>query len=95
MFRLRIHVMWYTKNRKSVLRGQVGYRFGNLPKLICSDIGVGILSEVVAKDHVHLLVSIPPQVFVCKLVQKLKGKCYFKLQRGYSTLRKQYWGQRM
>ncbi|MCB2264015.1 MAG: IS200/IS605 family transposase [Candidatus Thiosymbion ectosymbiont of Robbea hypermnestra] len=40
-------------------------------------------------------VSIPPQVSVSKLVQKLKGKSSYKLQRESGVLRKQYWGQRM
>jgi putative transposase len=42
-----------------------------------------------------LLVSIVPQVSVSKLIQKLKGKSCFKLQREFASLRKQYWGQRM
>ena len=56
---------------------------------------VEILSGVVSKDHVHILVSIPPQVSVSKLVQKVKGKTSYKLQREFATLRKEYWGQRM
>ena len=57
--------------------------------------GVEILSGVVAKDHVHVLASIPPQVSVSKLIQKLKGKSSYKLQREFASLRKEYWGQRM
>ncbi len=57
--------------------------------------GVEILSGVVSKDHVHVLVSIPPQVSVSKLIQKLKGKSSYKLQREFASLRKEYWGQRM
>jgi putative transposase len=57
--------------------------------------GVEILSGVVAGEHVHLLVSIVPQVSVSKLIQKLKGKSSFKLHRELASLRKQYWGQRM
>ena len=73
VFRLHIHVVWCTKYRKGVLVGNVGYRFRDLAKQMCTDMGVEILSGVVAKDHVHLLVSILPQVSVSKLVQKLKG----------------------
>lgn len=40
-------------------------------------------------------VSMPPQISVSKLVQKVKGKTSYKLQREYVTLRKKYWGQRM
>nr|CAA6809996.1 MAG: Transposase IS200-family protein [uncultured Thiotrichaceae bacterium] len=42
-----------------------------------------------------MLVSLPPQVSVSKLVQKLKGKSSYKLQREFASLRKEYWGQRM
>ena len=33
----------------------------------------------VSKDHVHLLVSIPPQVTISRLVQRLKGKTAYKM----------------
>ncbi len=56
---------------------------------------VKILSGVVAKDHVYILVSIPPQVSVSKVIQKLKDKSSYKLQREFGSLRKEYWGQRM
>ena len=54
-----------------------------------------ILSGVVSKDHVHILASIPPQLSVSKLVQKVKGKTSYKMQREFQALRKQYWAQRM
>ena len=57
--------------------------------------GVEVLSGAVAKDHVHMLVSIPPQLSVSKVVQKIKGKTSYKLQREFTRLRKEYWGQRM
>ena len=42
-----------------------------------------------------MLVSIPPQLAVSKLVQRLKGKSSYKLQREFTSLHKAYWGQRM
>jgi putative transposase len=95
IFQLHIHMVWCTKYRKKVLKDDVGVRMRELCRQISSDMGVEILSGVVAKDHVHVLVSIPPQVSVSKLIQKLKGKSSYKLQREFKSLRKQYWGQRM
>ena len=88
-------MVWCTKYRKKVLGNDVGKRLRELCRQICSDMDVEILSGVVANDHVHVLLSIPPQVSVSKLIQKLKGKSSNKLQREFSSLRKQYWGQRM
>ena len=57
-----MHLVWCAKYRKKVLRGEVGLRFRDLARQICSDMGVEILSGVVAVDHVHILVSMPPQI---------------------------------
>lgn len=62
---------------------------------ICSDQEVEVPSGVIAKDYVHMLMSFPPQISVSKLVQKLKSESSYKLQREFSSLRKEYWGQRM
>jgi putative transposase len=78
-----------------VLGEDIGRRLRDLSRQISTDMGVEILSGVVAKDHVHILVSMPPQVSVSKLVQKIKGKTSYKMQREFAALRKQYWGQRM
>ena len=88
-------MVWCTKYRKNVLQKDVGMRLRELTRQICSDMGVEIFSGVVAKDHVHVLVSIPPQVSISRLIQKLKGKSSYKLQREFASLRKEYWGQRM
>ena len=95
IFRIHIHLVWCTKYRKAILRGDIGGRLRDLIRQICSEMKVEILSGVVSKEHVHILVSIPPQVSLSKLVQKVKGKSSYKLQREFATLRKMYWGQRM
>ena len=83
------------KYRKDILRGDIAHRFRDLAREICAGMKVEILKGVVSKDHVHMLVSIPPQVVVSKLVQVLKGKTSYKMQREFGSLKKEYWGQRM
>ena len=95
VFRLHVHLCWCTKYRRTLLVGDVAHRLRDLARQICTDMGAEILSGVVSKDHVHVLVSMPPQVSVSKLVQRVKGKTSFKLQREFDGLRRQYWGQRM
>ena len=95
VFQPHPHLVWCRKYRKKVLKRDVGIRLRDLCRQSCSDLGVEILSGVVARDHVHLLLSLVPQVSVSKLVQKLKGKSSYKLQREFASLRKEYWGQRM
>jgi putative transposase len=89
-FSLEIHVVWCTKYRKGILKGDIALRFRALARRVGSELKVEVLSGAVAKDHVPRLVSIPPQLSVSKLVQEIKGKSSYKLQREFERLRKAY-----
>ena len=79
VFEIHLHLVWVTKYRKPVLAGAVGSRVRDLIREICGASDVLIIKGHVSKDHVHLLVSIPPQVTISRLVQRLKGKTAYKL----------------
>ena len=49
----------------------------------------------VAKDHVHLMVSIPPQVKMSRLLQWLKSRTPHHLLAELPHLKKQYWGRHL
>jgi putative transposase len=95
VFSIHLHVVWITKYRKPVLVKEAGYRLRELVRQICQREKVEIIRGYVSRDHVHLFISIPPQVTISRLMQKLKGSTSYKLLREYPHLRKQYWGQRM
>ena len=95
LFDLKYHLIWTTKYRKSVLTGRVGYRVRDLVREICQTISVQILRGHVSADHVHILISAPPQLSVSKLAQFLKGKTSRKLLQEYAHLRKKFWGQHL
>ena len=56
---------------------------------------VEIIKGHVSKDHLHLLVSVPPHLSVSKLVQGLKGKTSRKLLGEYKRLASQFWGRHL
>lgn len=91
-FSIRLHLVWVTKYRKPALAGAEGVRVRDLIREICGTHDVLIIRGHVSRDHVHLLVSIPPQLAVSRLVQRLKGKTAYKLLGEYPHLRKQFWG---
>jgi putative transposase len=74
VYDLKYHLVWITKYRKPVLRGEIARRLRELARQTCATLDVYILSGHVAEDHVHLLVSVPPQVSVSKLMQRIKGR---------------------
>ena len=95
VFEIHLHLVWVTKYRKPVLGGPVGLRLREMIRETCGSSDVLIIRGHVSKDHVHLLVSIPPQVTISRLVQKLKGKSAFKLLQEFPHLRKEFWGRHL
>jgi putative transposase len=94
-FTLTYHFIWVTKYRKSVLSGQVGVRLRELIREICRTQEIEILQGAVSRDHVHVLLSCPPNISPSKVMQYLKGKTSRKLLMEFKHLEKQYWGRHL
>ena len=86
-------MVWATKYRYSVLKGDVQMRCRDLLVQICNSENVQILKGVVSKDHVHMHVEYPPSLSISILVKKLKGWSSRKLQQEFPSLGKVYWGR--
>lgn len=95
VFEIHLHLVWTTKYRKPVMRGPVGERVRELIRQVCRDEEVDILKGHVSKDHVHVFVSIPPQVTISRLVQRLKGKSSHAVLHEFAHLRKTFWGRHL
>jgi len=93
VFTIHLHLVWITKYRKKVLVDSVALRVREMIREICQCEGVDIIKGHVSQDHIHLFVSLPPQVTISRLVQRLKGKTSFKLLNEFAHLRKTYWGR--
>lgn len=95
VYDLKYHVVWITKYRKAILRGGIGKRVRELVRQTCASLDVYIVKGHVSKDHVHLLVSVPPKVSVSELVKRLKGRSSRKMLEEFGELRKVYWGRHL
>ena len=95
IYDLKYHVVWITKYRKPVLRGEIAKRLRELVRQTCATKDVYILSGHIATDHVHLLVSVPPQIAVSDLMQRIKGRSSRKMLQEYGELRRQFWGRHL
>ena len=92
---IKYHLIWITKYRHPVLRGDIALRTRELIREICMSREVKIVSGALCPDHIHILVSSPPSLSPAKLVQYIKGRSSRKLQQEFPRLRKQYWGQHL
>ena len=93
VYDIKYHIIWITKYRYKVLRGRVAERARDLIRQICEAREVVVIRGAVSPDHIHMLVSAPPQLAPSKLVQYMKGRSSRRLQDEFEELRKRYWGQ--
>jgi len=67
---LLVHLVWVTKYRYPVLKGDIQQRCRELIIQICDSEDIRITSGVVSKDHVHMLIEYPPRISISDLVKR-------------------------
>ena len=92
---IQYHLVWTTKYRYRVLNGKIAERARELIRQSCNSMNVDIIKGSIGQEHIHMLVSCPPDLSVSKLVQQLKGKTSRVLLSEYKNLKKRYWGQHL
>ena len=90
---LQVHIVWVTKYRYQVLKGEIQKRCRELIIQICDAEDIRILKGVVSKEHVHMHIEYPPSKSISDIVKKLKGRVSRRLQQEYPKLSKIYWGK--
>ena len=94
-FDLKYHFVCITKYRKGVLVGEVGIRLRELVREVCRTYEIEILQGSISRDHVHVLLSCPPNLSPSQIMQYIKGKTSRKLLMEFRHLQKQYWGRHL
>src|SRR5215210_9213107 len=92
VYELHVHIVWSTKYRYSVLKGDVQLGCRDLIRQTCDRLDIQILKGVVSKDHVHLHLSYPPKLSVSDIAKRLKGRSARILLEEFGELGKRYWG---
>ena len=93
VYKIEYHFVWVTKYRYKVLQGDVGQRVRELVRQTCEAFEIRIIKGVVSKDHIHILVSVPPELAPSEIMRRIKGRTSSKLFEEFPTLKKRYWGQ--
>jgi putative transposase len=64
---IQYHVVWKTKYRYKILQGKIAVRLRKLIRQGCEARAIKIVRESIGREHVHLLVSCPPNISPSKL----------------------------
>ena len=89
----RYHLVWITKYRYRVLRGELQGRVRTIIAQVAEEMNIKIVNGVVSSEHIHLLVSIPPHISVSEFVKRAKGRSSRKVQQEFPELKQGYWGK--
>ena len=74
VFSCSYHVVFCPKYRRPVLVDGVDERFKEIAWEVAGELGFEIAEMEVMPDHVHLLLSIDPQLSIHRAIKRIKGR---------------------
>ena len=86
----KYHIVFAPKYRRQVIFGKIYKDIGVILRKLCEQKGVEIHEAEMCKDHVHMLVSIPPKLSVAQFMGYLKGKSSLMIFERHANLKYKY-----
>ena len=94
MYRLQYHIVWVCKYRRRILKpGVTHYLEKVLRGLLRSMPGTKLETIGFDKDHVHMVMVIPPKYSVSDVVARMKSQSASILRKKFDWLEKVYWNE--
>lgn len=82
-----------TKYRYKVSTGEIAVKVRELVRQTCEAFEIRIIKGAISKDHVHILVSCPPELAPSEVMRRIKGRTASKLFEEFPHLKNRYWGR--
>ena len=89
-WRCKYHIVFAPKYRRQAIYGQIKRDIGVILRKLCEQKHVEIIEAELCPDHVHMLVSIPPNLSVSQFVGYLKGKSSLMIFDRHANLKYKY-----
>ena len=86
----KYHIVFAPKYRRQVIYGQIKQDIGQMLRKLCEYKGIEIIEAEACKDHIHMLVSIPPKYSVSQIMGYLKGKSSLMIFEKYAHMKYKY-----
>ncbi len=84
------HIVFTPKYHRKVIYGALRAEIGKIMRELCRRRGVEIIEAHAMPDHIHMLVSIPPNERVSSFMGYLKGKSTMMIFERYAKLKYKY-----
>ena len=86
----KYHIVFAPKYRRQIIYGKIKADIGAILRKLCDQKGVEIIEANAGKDHIHMLVSIPPKLSVSQFMGYLKGKSSLMIFDRHANLKYKY-----
>ena len=86
----KYHIVFAPKYRRQIIYGKIKEDIGKILRKLCEYKGVEIIEANACKDHIHMLVSIPPKLSVSSFMGYLKGKSSLMIFDRHAHLKYRY-----
>ena len=89
-WRCKYHIVFAPKYRRQVIYGKIKADVGKILRELCERKGVEIEAAECCKDHIHMLVSIPPHLSASQFMGYLKSKSSLMIFDRHANLKYKY-----
>ena len=86
----KYHIVFAPKYRRQIIYGKIKSDIGIILRKLCEQKGVEIIEVNACKDHIHMLVSIPPKLSVAQFMGYLKGKSSLMIFDRHANMKYKY-----
>ena len=86
----KYHIVFAPKYRRKVIYQKIKVEIGKILRKLCENKGVEIHEAEACPDHIHMLVSIPPNISIAQFMGYLKGKSTLMIFDRHANLKYRY-----
>ena len=86
----KYHIVFAPKYRRQIIYGKIKTDIGKILRELCDRKEIEIIEATLCKDHVHMLVRIPPKHSVSSIMGYLKGKSSLMIFDRHANLKYKY-----
>ena len=86
----KYHIVFAPKYRRQVIYGKIKADIGKMLRKLCEYKQIEILEAEACKDHIHMLISVPPKYSIYQIMGYLKGKSSLMIFEKYANLKYKY-----
>lgn len=86
----KYHLIFAPKYRRQIIYGKIKTDVGKILRELCERKGIEIIEAELCKDHIHMLVRIPPKYSVSEIMGYLKGKSSLMIFDRHANLKYKY-----